>query len=302
VGEPEVPLNDDYPKAIAFVVGDRMVDGVLRSAVRGTAFIVSVAAETIPGARFPYVVTSAHVVRPLIQSAVRLNLKVGGVRDLPVPEWVFHPTEDVAIAPMQVSSEYDVRSIPDSAFADTWATPLPLGGVVYFLGLLQNMTEMHSRNIPMVRSGSLGARYQANVPVEIAPATTITMTAHLIDCRSYGGFSGSPCFVQFEGKRMRADEPNRKVVEIGTATLLLGVVAGHFDLYTLANLKGGGPEFSVPINSGVGVVVPVETIREVLMSEDLVFDRRQREEAIKREPGPRGAAADALEREPEEGQ
>ena len=33
--------------------------------------------------------------------------------------------------------------------------------------------------------------------MRLPDGTVLTMHGHLIDCRSFGGFSGSPCFVEF---------------------------------------------------------------------------------------------------------
>jgi hypothetical protein len=114
------------------------------------------------------------------------------------------------------------------------------------------------------------------VPVRHPDGTVLEYTAHLIDSRSYSGFSGSPCFVQFPiepgiGGVGRPDEE----------TELLGLVASHFDLKENATLTGEIREMGtvdVPVHLGVGVVMPAESIEELLNREDVVADRREREE------------------------
>ena len=303
VGEEPVPLNDTFPKSVAFVVGTYMKDGLPRTGVKGTAFLIQLQSDAVQGLAFWYVVTAAHVVRPLADSAIRLNLKAGGTHDWVVHHWFFHPTEDVAVAILAVGGDHDFKTIPDNAFADKWDRAPNLGDRVYFLGLLAEMTEMAKTNVPMVRSGTLGALYQPGIPVEVAPSTPVLMTGHLIDCRSYGGFSGSPCFVQFsEIRQVRTNRPDLVGVAMGDTTLLLGMVVAHYDLRRDAILTGdfagssGGVQ--TEINTGVGVVLPVERIREALMDEELVDLRREHERRVKKEAAPAATADVALEAEP----
>jgi hypothetical protein len=124
-------------------------------------------------------------------------------------------------------------------------------------------------------------------PVELGD-TKVSVTAHLIDCRSYGGFSGSPCFVQFkdlprDGGRLLIEGYSRMV----DTTVLLGMVIAHYDLRRDAILTGdlaGAPgRVQTDINTGVGVVLPVERITEALMHEDLVELRDKYEKERRRE-------------------
>jgi len=46
--------------------------------------------------------------------------------------------------------------------------------------------------IPMVRAGTIGTLWQEGLPLP----KNQTVTGHLIDVRSLGGFSGAPCFAQ----------------------------------------------------------------------------------------------------------
>jgi hypothetical protein len=73
-------------------------------------------------------------------------------------------------------------------------TPGP-GDDVYFAGLLGAVPSMGERGVPMTRGGMIGALYQDGVPIRLPDDTVIHVQGHLIDCRSFGGFSGSPCFV-----------------------------------------------------------------------------------------------------------
>ncbi|MBK5229121.1 MAG: hypothetical protein JJE05_11510 [Actinobacteria bacterium] len=49
-----------------------------------------------------------------------------------------------------------------------------------------------------------------------------------------------------------------------TATLLLGLISGHFDEWSTARTTGDIFEVETAINSGVGIVTPVEAICEAI--------------------------------------
>src|ERR1039458_1003282 len=252
-----VPLSETNVDAAVMIVapgkgGDRLPIG--------TGFVVAVGSP-IEGKGFGYVVTAARVVRFVASSFVRLSLHSGQMQDLPVPKWTFHDDDetDVAVVPISLNREVH-RHLPTLVEPDVAEDrPRPrLGEVVYFVGLLANVKAMHSENVPMVRSGTLGRLYQEGVQIRWPDDTIHSMVAHLIDCRSHQGFSGSPCYVQLE-PRGRTDVHDWD-------TYLLGLITGHLDEL--------GVDLAVQ-NSGVALVTPVEDIWHVLMQEDLVKHREQ---------------------------
>jgi hypothetical protein len=161
-----------------------------------------------------------------------------------------------------------------------------LGDRVYFLGLLALPAArgMAERNVPMVRSGTIGAMYQDEIPLEWPDGTIRKIQAHLIDCRSYGGFSGSPCFFQ------RDDQPTgmkEGVRTRGTTTFLLGLISAHFDDFTSPKTRGDIAELGsirIPINTGVGIVTPAERIVEVIEMPEFKDERERAEAERKRRP------------------
>jgi len=150
-----------------------------------------------------------------------------------------------------------------------------LGDRVYFIGLLADVPDMVARNIPLVRSATMGAWNQEGVFLGLPDGTRLRMrTAHLIDCHSYKGFSGAPCFLQQDWRYVAG---KGKLVD-GPMTWLLGLVSGHIDVTVPTPVRGDdGLSIAVPINSGVGVVTPVESIRELLSSDEFAEDRAARE-------------------------
>jgi hypothetical protein len=275
-----MPLNDTFPRSVAFVVGWRTdPEGIRQQSAIGTAFFVAVPATT-GNHGWIYVVTAAHVVEFERETWVRVRTKDGSLGLVAVPEWTQHATADVAVAYVNVANALDITWIPMSSFLDVWPNRPTLGDQVYFIGLLEFADSMVEENVPMVRSGTLGRMYQERVALRHGDKRTTRHQAHLIDCRSYAGFSGSPCFVQFQGHQ----RPGQSGVFVGGVSLVpetvcLGLISGHWD--DLAQAEVGEDLASDPvargiqvrINTGVGIVTPVEKIRECLMDDELVQAR-----------------------------
>jgi|SRR5579862_1389539 len=302
IGEPIVPLPQSYVKGVVFIGRDRPGKP---SRISATGFLVTV---DTPVMAHPYVVTAAHAVEGSDQTFVQLADNEG-VYNMNVPEWIVHGKHDVAVAPIEIDSDDDVVFTgldqfidePD-ALGDRFG-PIELGDPVYFLGLLGKIPAMVQDNIPIVRTGFLGALWQEDVPVKRTPHDeTKFITAHLIDCRSFAGFSGSPCYLQKE--RVSVHPGNPPTIGMEWRTLLFGLIGGHFDDWTgtqRADVIGEENTYSVsddilaPVSTGVGYVIPAEYIRETLMREELVQMRDVDEdaaEAMKRREDERNAAVE----------
>jgi hypothetical protein len=233
------------------------------------------------------VVTAGHVVRFSPFTAVRLSRTEGSVDDWPVPGWIFHDDgeTDVAVAPILLDKGRYRFNVMEMELEVDEGRPRPrLGETIYFVGLLANVKSMHHQNVPMVRSGTLGRLYQDDVLVRWPDKSIHSIAAHLIDCRSHQGFSGSPCYVQLE-PRGRSD-----MGATGADTYLLGLITGHLDEL--------GADRSIT-NSGVGIVTPVEDIWHVLMQRELVEHREGQDEQFWRDhPEVIPAVMDAVPDEP----
>ena len=105
--------------------------------------------------------------------------------------------------------------------------------------------------------------------------------AHVIDTYSRAGFSGSPVYVQdpvvqadvtdvTEPPPVAPDAAKRRQITFATTvtsfSTLFGVLVGHFA--------------SSGDNAGVGIVVPIEAIRELLEYDELVEWHRRKEQAM----------------------
>ncbi len=191
----DVPLNDDMIRPVAFVIGN--IEGpekgsVVRGAA-GTACFAVVRNEADPQQFHAYVVTAAHVVIGQRRTEIRLRDDHGNVLpDRPISGWVVHEKSDIAAAPTAFDSDVVINPFVRDMGIDRREGPLRLAEPVFFMGLLAGFDKMERSAVPMVRSGTVGAYYQRDVPL---PAGRFD-EAHLIDCRSFQGFSRSPCVIQ----------------------------------------------------------------------------------------------------------
>jgi len=296
IGEPAMPLTDHYPRTVLFVGRERAGDsGQIEHRIEGTAFLVRVSSVSLPHLSYNYAVTAAHVVDGDAESFVRVPVE-DRLIDLQVPEWISHRKHDVAVAPIVLPPRHKCSSTHLSDFIDDnhwrladdyFGRPFDpeLGELVYFISLLGKIEAMTESNIPMVRSGTLGRLWQDHLPVQRTPADAEKhITAHLIDCRSFAGFSGSPCYVQQSQAAFREASNGNLNLENFERTALLGLIGGHFDDWQKASdaqAEGNiSDNIKARVSTGVGYVIPAEFIRETLMHEDLVEARRKGDETV----------------------
>ena len=261
----------------------------IRKTVGFVAYIDQTSGESVPvgsffffghdandGQKFSpkmYVVTARHVIEKLRQRGVlavelRLNTKGGAnqfvTKSVPIGDWYFHPSDasiDVAVFEMGIPVDADHLVIPFSMSANSDKLKqheVELGDEVFVSGLFRHHYGK-KRNIPIVRVGTLAALNEEKIATEIGE-----MDAYLIEARSIGGLSGSPVFlnlgvVRFIGGQVKhAKDP---------VFFLLGLIHGHFDVKSTAGVSS--PESvsvatSESINSGIAIVVPIESVRAVI--------------------------------------
>lgn len=269
-------LGKAYTKSVVFISGSPVSEPEADPKLRGTGFLTGFRSEVNPDQGLVYIATAAHVVRPLTASLVKLKRADGSVADHAIDEWFFHPTEDIAVARLPPPYfDYEFMTIEASDYVGAeeleWS-PEP-GADVYVAGLLRLVPSMGARNIPMVRAGSIGALNVDDIPMRFPDDTLIKAHGHLIDCQSFGGFSGSPCLVRYlSGTGETESMGLRYPIQ---STLLLGMVGGHFDLKASITLPDQENKVAVPLAAGVAVVYPAETIKEVLDTDELAAERAE---------------------------
>jgi hypothetical protein len=270
-GAPPMNVPDAIRESVAFL---QYQSGTgLRMA--GTTFFVSVGEGEL---LFDYAVTAKHVVDAIRDKGVdgqtyfRMNLRDGGVdvMGLSTARWLYHPTDpatDLAVMEFPRGTPFALRVIPLPAMAATaeiiTQVPIGIGDEVFMVGLFHHHYGS-SRNIPVVRCGNIAA-----MPEEPVDVGGQAMEAYLVEMRSIGGLSGSPVFtwlLPFGRQHYR-----------GTPIYLLGLMHGHWDIEAdlLDELTPDQPR-AQPLNTGIGVVVPVTKVLEAL-DQDRLAERRREE-------------------------
>src|ERR1039458_8715565 len=163
-----VPLDDTWRRSVVFIL-DRMDGDPI-----GTGFLLFVENEFQDGLNHAYVVTAAHLVMGLPHTpAMRLRQTDGETTiDVPLGPWEISEVDDVAaqetnffdIDPPVMFNAYPLHQAID---VEPFDVPLRSGERCYFIGLLERIPQMGRSMIPMVRSGTLGAYAQENVPISI---------------------------------------------------------------------------------------------------------------------------------------
>lgn len=269
---------------------------------RGTGFIVSIHENKIG---FRYLVTADHNIAAFAKRGwdiyLRSNTKEGGAREdnWGPAHWYFHPdvgTTDVAITPIDFHPEEEFKTIllgsddPNSP-GDLAGTreilaqrELGIGEEVVTVGLFRSHSG-RQRNVPIVRIGNLAMMRGEPVPTQHCGYTD----AYLIEARSISGLSGSPVFIRAPLFQVK----NGTVVgSKGPQFYLLGLMHGHFDVKNLKDdivLDSADDSEPRGVNTGIGVVIPVEKILETIYQPELV---EMRKKAAKEHIEKHGATAD----------
>jgi hypothetical protein len=283
-------LVPDYMKDCSCFIGYRTTSDQ-QTKWGATAFFVGVKLVENREERARYVVTAKHCIDALRgmpndnKTYLRINRKSGDVVeiDFACDSWTYHPTDedhvDVAVHPLGDVSEFQSRYLHAEAFASKERIierKIGLGDEVVIIGLFREHAGTE-RNVPIIRTGNIAA-----MPEE--PVSTRQwgpIAAHLIECRSISGLSGSPVLAHLDG--WAGQKGGRVMVSSDKRSHgsfhLLGLMHGHWDSTDTAIVEdmGGNPR----VNMGIAVVVTADKILEVLNHPELI---RQREETAQNLP------------------
>jgi hypothetical protein len=271
---------EDYVRKCVLFLGNKDEE-TKKFHPRATAFVVSIYED---GLGFRYVVTAEHAIHGFSRAGldiyIRSNLAEGGVREDSWADarWWSHPDKgstDVAIASIDFLPSEEFRSIvlrTDVADGQAMAATqslmnerrIGLGDEIFMVGLFRSHYG-EQRNIPIVRTGNLAMLQGEPVFTKYCGYTQ----AHLVEARSISGLSGSPVFIH-----VPIFDPRP-----GTFTqfFLLGLMHGHFDVASINEdtVVGSEAEGKRGINTGIGVVIPVEKILETIYQPELVQLRKK---------------------------
>ncbi len=254
------------------------------------------------GLGFIYLITAEHNITGFREKNWdlwnRANLKDGKVLEtkMSLENWWFHPDSgkaptDVAVCPVVFHPDEKYRTIPlngkegIAGTADVLAKNyIGLGDEIVITGLFRSH-HGRQQNIPIIRIGTIATMKEEPVYTKYCGYTD----AYLIEARSISGLSGSPVFVNVPPFHITNDgaiEATR-----GSRLYFLGLMHGHFDVQNLNEdmVADSDDDASKGINTGIGVVIPVEKIIETLEGDEM---SEQRKQAVKYHREKRGATPD----------
>lgn len=275
---PNMLVNNQFLKCVTFLFVDKQgISGRTERVPIATTFLVSVPIGN--DLVQIHAVTARHVIEASRQYGdlfIRLKLQAGKSKDVVTPQdkWICHMQTDVAVIPIEIPDECDLKVIPFENLAPEEyivKKEVGIGDDVFFVGLFSGYSgQKHDR--PVVRFGNISLMHE-EMPLRLDPTSehTTQVDAYLIESRSWGGHSGSPVFIYFPVTR----KPGM-IAFGGDQFALLGLTHGHFDLPQNVKLTGdllGSVE--VLGNAGIAAVIPAEKIRETMMEEQLVEERKR---------------------------
>ncbi len=156
--------------------------------------------------------------------------------------------------------------------------PVQVGDDLFFAGLLHEQPG-ETKNLPIARFGHISRMPGEPIIFERADGSLAKRTAYLAECHSWGGNSGAPVFWCRTILRMiEAPKLNDSPIHVPQEMVhmrLLGLVSGHWDIKRQAETEGDIGTIRTALNSGIAIVTPAEAIRELLMREDVVEERRK---------------------------
>jgi hypothetical protein len=274
-------VNPDVIKTTSFLIsdGERI----------GTVFFVEVGLSNDPenslfGSAF-YAVTAKHCIHDPL--AIRFPLVSGGTENVETlsADWITHGETDVAVLPLRFSlKRYDVKPLVLRKFAsdrdhlarfpsateDTIPTlQYGTGDEVFSPGLFRPDVGPEIVQ-PMVRFGHVALKPAVGEKVfaEIEPKDYVPIDAFLVELSTWKGQSGSPIFMNpWEPEFRRPD-----AVELEPYSFLVGMIQGFYPAEENVEINDSPAKVS-GLNTGIGIVIPAEYIRDVLMSERLKKDR-----------------------------
>lgn len=287
-------IDPDYLKTATFLVED--------GDPASTVFFIRVPLWNlrVPSGYDYFAVTTKHSVED-IEVAIRFNLKRGGMHDEPTNpgDWILHPETDVAILPIEFPlDEYDLMfidtyeisaerdyliSVVDDPRSGRTVNPpdeklllhrYGVGDEVYSIGLFpgRGITQ------PAARFGhiSLSPAPGEKIIAYVGRHGEIPIDAFLIEIATMKGQSGSPVFLR-PWVREERDKPR----PLWEYNFLVGMIQGFYPVEHDARIQGR--KFKLTVDTGLGIVIPSQSIIEMLMEDSLVKRREEKLQKMREE-------------------
>ena len=278
----------------------------------GTGFLVYL--EQIEDGRtfhFYYLVTAKHVSEQLAGDVfyIRVNQKDGSAKDVPLNweqgnevTWYQHPTDaahaDVAVTAIEPQRGQDVLFIDGQidVISDEKREQLGIGvgDEVFMVGLF-SYVKGKSRSIPIVRVGNIAMFPNERVKVKTPTNQELEVDGFLVEARSIQAASGSPVFARqtiyivdsFHKWGTNIFEP---VGATAWTLYLIGLVCAHWDIKPSEIID---VEPTQGVNVGIAVVIPAQTILDIIHGPELKDMRRKIIETAKAKGAPPAATMDS---------
>jgi hypothetical protein len=271
----------------------------------GSGFLVAV-----PGVRagtgHQYVVTAQHLIDGG-NLVLRLNTERGidtikTARDM----WFPHPEgDDITVLPIQLEEKFAWYCVT----TDLFITPelihewrIGPGDDTFIIGRLVDRDGVQ-KNTPVVRFGNISMMADATEPIaRPTPYNGQSQESFLVECRSLGGFSGSPVFVttsqeytdeilpatlkrQIEERAKKGPMMRSRVTRGHWGPWLLGIDWGHAPLWDKVYEKDRKTEtdYRSVANTGLAYVAPAWRIMSALNRKDLLAERDREDDATRQE-------------------
>lgn len=276
-------VNESIRKCVVFI---GMVSPYGDFVAYGTGFLISVFLEDV---MFDYVVTCSHVLNGITGDnvCIRVNDTSGGADKIIIGkhEWIVDKKHDVAVLSHYFQdNKYDVTSTNEKYFDFARVDKLKElevepGELVYLVGLFISHYGSN-RNMPIVIVGNLAA-----IPEDPVFTSAGYMKGYLVEMRSIGGFSGSPVFVSILPCRVI----NNRMIHSAQMmqSYLLGMMQGLYVIKEPYLEKGDSRADAM--NAGIGIVIPIEAIMEIINSPICIDQREKTLKSIKKQSGVRPA-------------
>lgn len=275
-----------YPDKASADAGDQ---------IGGSGFLIAYPLNPAPW-REIYIVTNRHVVANR-DVFVRFNTKLGktDVKEAPNSSWIKHPDgDDVAVCAFgQSMDEYKYNFVDSGHFMTEEIQrkeDIGIGDEVFMVGRFINH-DGKQKNHPSLRYGNIAM--MTSEPIEDS-RSGIKQESYLVECRSMGGYSGSPVFVTTMPLHMARARRENTARTFPRGPWLLGINWCHIhhrmpiktvsaDTFVLTEPEAVEPgcEYTLA-NTGMAGVVPVGKLVELLESDEVKEQRRESEKVLAR--------------------
>ncbi len=212
--------------------------------------------------------------------------------DVDSVEWHYPADENVDVAVTPVSlGDADISPLWSGYFALLGNLQNPnfgTGDLVYIVGLYR-LFPGRAKILPIVHIGHVAMMPDEEIPMKNRiTGKVVNVRGYLVEAQTLDGLSGSPVFVRYTNPTSLATGRGPVSGYSGFVTLL-GLWAGSWDAPGETLRAHLGKDAKVPV--GMGIMMPVERISEVLDSDAL---RKQREQHRAKAAEANAASQDAV--------